>query len=253
MYEYDATFFRYLAESSVRSAEGSVPHIRRLLSFGSVLDVGCGAGEWLSVYARNGVSDYVGVDGEYVRPEQLLIPRDRFMPRNVAESFDLGRSFDLVQCLEVGEHIPCGNSDVLVDNLVRHGKIVLFSAAVPGQGGENHINEQPFRFWRNLFATRGCEAFDAFRPCVTDSEQVEPWYRFNAVFYVHESAIGTLPAAVCETRVPKDTVIPTVSPLSFRARCAVLRLLPVPIVTKLAIAKHKIVLRRYSQAAGAGS
>jgi len=249
MYEYDSDFYRFLAESSVKSAEAAVPRVRAVLPFKSMLDVGCGAGAWLAAYAKNGVADYVGVDGAYVRPEQLLIDRSRFTPRNVAEAFDLGRQFDFVQCLEVGEHVPREGSATLVDNIVRHGRTVLFSAAVPGQGGENHINERPLEFWRKLFRERGYLPFDAFRPTVRGDERVEFWYRYNPVFYVHESAVAQLPEAVRRTAVADSASIPSVAPFSFRVRCAVLRPFPPSMVTRMAIVKHKMRIRRHASGA----
>ena len=62
---------------------------------------------------------------------------------NLANPVDLGRKFDLVQSLEVGEHLPKSAADTFVETLVKHGDVVLFSAASVGQGGHDHINEQP--------------------------------------------------------------------------------------------------------------
>jgi len=65
-YSYSDTFYRYIQAGSVRSASHVVPLVLRELSPESVLDVGCGAGAWLSVYGNLGVADYLGVDGAYV-------------------------------------------------------------------------------------------------------------------------------------------------------------------------------------------
>ncbi len=35
------------------------------------MDVGCGIGTWLTEFKAAGISDYLGVDGDYVSREQL--------------------------------------------------------------------------------------------------------------------------------------------------------------------------------------
>jgi hypothetical protein len=50
--------------------------------------------------------------------------------------------FDLALCLEVAEHLPAAAGDSLVRRLASVGARILFSAAIPGQGGRNHVNEK---------------------------------------------------------------------------------------------------------------
>jgi SAM-dependent methyltransferase len=241
-YRYDILFYEYIRHGSVRSANALLPHVIGVLGTDSVLDVGCGAGAWLAVHHDFGIADYIGVDGNYVDGSMLLIDAAKFLPRDITAPFDLGRQFDLVQCLEVGEHIPTASSAMLVDNIVRHGKRVLFSSAVPGQGGEQHINEQPYAFWRRLFAERGFRLFDFIRPRIQEDDKIEPWYRYNVLFFCHEDAIGQLPPAVTTARVPDDMPIKDYSPASYRWRKAAMRLLPRRAVSALAVFKHKLVV-----------
>ena len=98
-YRYSEDFYRYIETGSTRSANIIVPLVLRDLSPHSVLDVGCGAGAWLSEYRNCGIADYLGIDGVYVRESSLLIPADHFQSQDVAQAFDLGRRFGLVQCL----------------------------------------------------------------------------------------------------------------------------------------------------------
>lgn len=240
--EYDENFFSYLALSSLRSARAAVPIILRLLPVHSILDVGCGAGAWLSEYRKAGVADVVGLDGGYVRPESLLIPWHVFRAQDVTRTFDLGRRFDLVQCLEVAEHIPTEMSETLIANLARHGDSVLFSAAVPGQGGQNHLNEQCYEFWRAVFATQGFLPFDCLRAALMQSKEVKAWYRYNTLLYVRKEVIETLPPAIRAWEVPPGQQIADITPLSYRIRKQMIRRLSPELISRLAVAKHRFMV-----------
>jgi SAM-dependent methyltransferase len=237
---YDKLFYDYISAGSTNSARVVVPIVMRSLSPASVLDIGCGAGAWLAQYSRAPLSDYLGIDGSYVTPESLLIPQPNFQPRDISRDFDLGRTFDLVQCLEVAEHLPPAASETLVGNLVRHGDKILFSAAVPGQGGENHINEQSYEFWRQAFARHGYEVFDCIRPAIQNHPQVESWYRYNLLLYVHQRGTDALPQAVKQYHVPAGRPVADVSPLAFRMRKSLLNKLSPEAVSKIATLKHRI-------------
>jgi SAM-dependent methyltransferase len=241
-YRYTDRFYRYIEAGSIRSAGVVVPLVLRELSPISVLDVGCGAGAWLSEYRNLGVPDYLGVDGAYVQPSTLLIPQDRFCSQDIAKAFDLGRRFDVVQCLEVGEHIQEIFAETLVENLTRHGEKILFSAATPGQGGENHVNEQTHEFWRSIFLKRGYKPFDPIRPVIEGNTAVESWYRRNLLLYVAERAIGTLPPAITRAVVGVDQPIPEMSSSAYRLRARLVSWLPLWCVSKIALMKHNVII-----------
>ncbi len=241
-YRYSETFYHYIQTGSIRSASVVVPLVLREVSPASVLDVGCGAGAWLSEYLKCGIADCLGVDGAYVQQKSLLIPAAHFQSQDVSQSFNLGRRFDLVQCLEVAEHLPEGCSDTLVGNLTRHGDKVLFSAATPGQGGEFHINEQTYEYWRMLFARHGYKPFDFVRPMIKEVKTVESWYRRNIVLYVAEAAIPALTPAVRRSGIRDDKKIPIETSLVYRMQARVLSLLPMQLVTGIARAKHNIAI-----------
>lgn len=242
-HHYDEVFYRYQREGSLKSARLVLPVVHAEYPIKSVLDVGCGAGAWLRAHHELGVPETVGVDGEYVDRSVLLIAQSDFQPRDITEPFNLARQFDLVECLEVAEHVPTARSAMLIDNVVRHGRRVLFSAAVPGQGGEDHINEQACEFWRDLFAARGYRLFDFVRPRIVQRQEVESWYRYNTLFFAHDSTVDTLSAEVQATRVPEAQAIRDYSPLVYRARKFLLKHLPIDAVSKLAVWKHEQAIR----------
>jgi SAM-dependent methyltransferase len=240
---YDALFYEYQREGALISARLVVPLLHGALPIGSVLDVGCGAGAWLKAHEEAGVVDFAGIDGAYVDPALLVIDPARFQAVDIASPFELGRRFDLVQCLEVAEHVPGPHAPVLIDNLVRHGQSILFSAATPGQGGKGHVNERPLGYWRGLFEARGYAAFDYLRPRIAGDRRIEWWYRFNTLLYVQESATSSLPASVRDTRLPPGAPAPDFYPLAMRIRKLVLRTLPAPVVDRLAVMKHRRIVR----------
>lgn len=181
---YDTAFFLQHRSPGLRSAEAVVPFLLSCLRCRSVLDVGCGDGAWLSVFRANGVEDTVGIDGEYVDLSQILIPADQFVRHDLTKPFALNRTFDLVCSMEVAEHLPESSADSFVDCLAAHGDIILFSAAIPDQGGVCHINEQWQDYWARKFRERGYVAVDAVRPRVWCDSSVAFYYKQNAVLYV---------------------------------------------------------------------
>jgi len=243
---YDDEFFSYIEEGSKRSAQVIVPLMRSLLKINSVLDVGCGRGVWLKEWGNCGVSDFFGVDGAYVDDAQLIIAHDRFAKCDLSHIFDLKRRFDLVQSLEVGEHIANESAEIFVASLAAHGDAILFSAAVPGQGGEFHVNEQPYTYWRDKFAAHGFRTFDWLRPRIRRVAAIETWYRYNTLLFARDAAISRASPELLETEIPHDQPIAMRASLFWRVRNRILAQLPQPLVHQLAIVKHKLVLKQRS-------
>jgi hypothetical protein len=138
------------------------------------------------------------------------------------------------------------SSDTLVANLTRHSDKVLFSAATPGQGGENHINEQTPEFWRLLFAKRGYRPFDLIRPAIKGNRAVESWYRRNVLLYVAEASIPSLPPVAGRSVIRDDQAIPEKGSFFYRIQSRVLSLMPVSWASEMASIKHIIINARHS-------
>jgi SAM-dependent methyltransferase len=184
MQPYSDDYYKIRQAGVMRSADVIVPMMMEWVRPASVVDVGCGMGGWLATFARHGVKDFVGVDGDYVDQTRLDIAQDRFMPRDVAQPLRLGRTFDLVVSLEVAEHLPQQSADAFVESLTSLGPVVLFSAAIPLQGGRGHVNEQWPRYWADLFDRRGYAAIDCVRRRVWEDDDVQWWYAQNTILYV---------------------------------------------------------------------
>jgi SAM-dependent methyltransferase len=240
---YPPEFFDYIEAGSRRSANLVVPVLLNKLLPRSVLDVGCGRGNWLAEWHANGVKECHGIDGSYVEKKHLHFEAINFHPHELSKPVDLKRKFDLVQSLEVAEHLPKSASETFVDTLTRHGDIILFSAAVKGQGGEDHINEQPISFWKTLFEDRGYVAFDCLRYEIYSDLQIEPWYRYNPIIYIKDSAIITLSEEMLSTRVKAGVDVKDYSSLLWKLRLMVIRLLPQCLVNWLAVLNTRHIAR----------
>ncbi len=180
---YTKEFFDQLESGSRYSASVVLPIVTELLQARSIIDIGCGRGAWLATALHLGIEQIFGLDGEYALSEGLLIPQDRFRPTDLSRPFSAPSGYDLALCLEVAEHLPQRSARSLVAALTQAAPAVLFSAAIPGQPGTHHINEQFPWYWERLFAERGYVALDVVRPQVRDNSNVEPWYAQNILLY----------------------------------------------------------------------
>ncbi|MDQ1143589.1 2-polyprenyl-3-methyl-5-hydroxy-6-metoxy-1,4-benzoquinol methylase/predicted O-methyltransferase YrrM [Bacillus sp. SORGH_AS 510] len=210
--QYDKGFFSSQQHGSLLSAKQVVPYLINLLKPKSVVDVGCGVGTWLSVFKDQGVEVITGLDGDYVDTNMLHIPKESFISQDVSKSFTLDRQYDLVVSLEVAEHLREQEAEPFVDNLVSLGPIILFSAAIPLQGGTDHLNEQWPDYWRNIFLKRGYLAVDCIRGVFWNNSQVEWWYRQNMIMYVKKEWVGKYPELEAFTKIntPLSIVHPAV-------------------------------------------
>lgn len=246
-YEYDSEFFDFVNASASKSARRFIEVVEEQVFAArrvpNVIDVGCGRGVWAAEWRRRGATRVLGVDGDYVPRDTLLIPRECFFATDLSKPFDANARFDLVQCLEVAEHIAPQSAAVLIDGLVRHGDVIVFSAAIPGQGGEHHINERDYAYWRQMFAARGYQMYDAIRPLLRNELDVEPWYRYNAFVYANANGAERLSAHARSCLLTATQPIPNIAPLAWRLRCRAISLLPPAIAHLAARIKHRLANR----------
>jgi SAM-dependent methyltransferase len=209
---YDDAFYAPYIRSSETSASVVVPRVVALLNPGSVVDVGCGEGIWLSEFARHGATRLLGVDGDHVNRSRLRIPVERFVARDLSKRLDIDEIFDLAVSLEVAEHLPPESAAVFVASLVGLAKAVLFSAAVPYQGGIHHVNLQWQDYWAGLFAAHGYAAVDAIRPAIWQDASVSFWYRQNTLLYVEESYLHARPPLADARKATRQSQLSVVHP-----------------------------------------
>jgi len=201
---YDSAFFANVAGGSLESARVVAPLVAELVQPRSVVDVGCGVGTWLRAFVDLGVTDYLGLDGDYVNRADLKISADRFRAADLTDPPPLGRTFDLAVCLEVAEHLPGASADRFVGFLTAAAPVVLFSAALPGQGGTSHVNEQWPKYWCQRFEARGYVRLDPVRPRVWRDRRVEWWYQQNICLYATAAAVASSPRLGEEAALARD-------------------------------------------------
>jgi hypothetical protein len=168
-----------------------VPLVMSLLQPRSVCDVGCSQGAWLAVFKEHGVERVVGIDGDYVERDELKIGEHEFVAADLERGVPQVGRFDLAVSLEVAEHLAPEAAAPLVDGLVGLAPAVLFSAAIPGQGGRGHLNEQWPDYWGDLFAAHGYLPVDAVRDRVWLNPSVNVWYRQNTLLFAERSLIDS--------------------------------------------------------------
>jgi 2-polyprenyl-3-methyl-5-hydroxy-6-metoxy-1,4-benzoquinol methylase len=194
-----------------------VPLVTELTRPKSVVDVGCGTGIWLSVFRKLGVQDILGIDGEWVDIRTLRIPRERFQTADLSEPLRPERGFDLVISLEVAEHLPASSATTFVDSLVNLGPVVLFSAAIPQQGGTHHLNEQWPDYWVRLFEACGYRVIDCIRRRVWNNPEVQWWYAQNMFVFATDNYLRESPTLLDERKATHLSQLALVHPRKYLA------------------------------------
>lgn len=172
-----------------------IPEVAQYVPTKRVVDVGCGLAAWLKVFQEEGAERVLGIDGDYLNLNKVLIDKEDILTTNLEEldEFPTEEQFDLAICLEVAEHLKPASAENLVAFLTSLADAVLFSAAIPFQGGLNHINEQWPDYWQALFAAQGFEFHDLIRPVIWNDSQIKWWYRQN-IFLITRQGAFDLPA-----------------------------------------------------------
>jgi len=183
---YDASFYNAQVAGSLESARHLLGCLYRLFQPYSVVDLGCGRGTWLKVCCELGSMVAHGYDGSWNNQANMVDQRIHFIEADLDSPLPVSRKYDLAISVEVAEHLRPDCALAFVTSLSRLSDVVLFSAAVPGQGGTHHINEQYQSYWGNLFSSLSFAIFDLFRPSFWHDERVRYWYRQNTFLYVRQ-------------------------------------------------------------------
>ena len=184
---YNEQFYNYHINTA-HSLDAVVSLIIDITAPKSVVDFGCSVGAALSCFKAKGVVEILGVDGYWVKDDQLMIAHDELFRHDFNESgfLSLPKKYDLAMSTEVAEHLYESNADEFVATLVNASDVVVFSSAIPGQGGEHHVNEQYPEYWIEKFAKHDYRVFDCLRESLWNNENVDFWYKQNLLLFCKE-------------------------------------------------------------------
>jgi predicted O-linked N-acetylglucosamine transferase (SPINDLY family) len=199
-------------ESSRRSAREIIPLLLELILPHSVVDVGCGTGTWLSVFKEFGIEDCLGIDGDYIDTEKLQISPTEFLSFDFKKPLQINRKFDLVVSLEFAQNLPIDCAKIFIDSLTNLGSVILFSAAIPSQGGTGSLNEQWPDYWVQHFQKNEYAVIDSLRKKIWNDENVEPWYAQNLLLFVNHNCIEQYPSLQRECKNTNTSQLAIVHP-----------------------------------------
>ena len=212
---YTNKFFEMRQVQTCNAARCIVPKVLEMIKPRSVVDVGCGTGQFLAAFSDFGVEDILGIDGAYMQPSLLVIPQHSFMPLDLNQPFLLESTYDLAVCLEVAEHLQPQHAEVFVASLTRLAPVILFSAAIPYQGGTGHVNEQWAEYWADLFKQHGFVPVDALRRSIWHESEIPFWYRQNILFYCTKEALANNEKLAAAYKATDPNVLSCVHPLLY--------------------------------------
>ena len=180
-------------DGSYNSGKIVIPLVKEFIKTRTVMDLGCGLGTWLAVWKEHG-ANVIGIDGDFVVRNMLYINEKEFIAADLSHDYiKVDKRMDMVESLEVAEHLPKEHAQNFVRNLTDISDVVLFSAAIPYQGGTNHINEQWQSYWSEIFASRGYVPLDCIRTQQAKLAGVQLPYVQNIIIYIKETELYRYP------------------------------------------------------------
>jgi len=155
----------------------------------SLVDLGCGHGYFVEYFADR--IPVLGVEGSPAAFRVMSPPaRRNSIQHDLTEPpVEAVGDYKFAVCIEVAEHIPQHKVSQFM-RWFRGAERVLFTAAPPGQGGNDHCNEQPPDYWQRQFREIGfrfCPSeTDAWRAVARAGTPSCRWVVHNAMFFRRE-------------------------------------------------------------------
>lgn len=234
---YNDKFYISVSERSKITAKFVVQIILKIFPTPkSIIDIGCGQGVWLDEFLKiYEFEKIVAVDSKvsnfkYIADNKKI----KILRIDLEEEVIPKQSCDLAICLEVLEHLS-ENSAIRVAEYLSNSKLVVFSAATPGQGGTGHINEKPTKFWQNFFEERGFFTADIVRPQLITIEDVPNYYRNNILVFIKINELGNFDLQYLLKN--SKTELKNYKKIIIRIIEKIIELVPSKVVTKIAIIK----------------
>ena len=217
MERYDHQFYLRSHERTKDSPSKILPMLFSLKRIDSVVDVGCGTGAWLECAKALGATNVHGIEGPWLDKRIARVDARDFHIHDLEVRLAVGRKFDLVISLEVAEHLSPSRARSFVDDLCELGDMILFSAAIPEQGGNHHINEQWQSFWAKQFIDNNFKAFDFIRPAIWSRTDIPVWYRQNILSFARVGSNADAALSAVTGAIGDHSILDIVHPSLFLA------------------------------------
>jgi len=184
---------KYKAQPGIHDEHSPIAIVPILIKYFhplSVVDVGCGPAYFLKVFKKMGVKTMKGIDGKWCDKNLLFqnIDEIEFQEMDLEKLVILPQRYDMALCLEVAEHLQPASAENFIKVLTTYSDVIVFSAAIPDQGGFNHLNEQWPSYWEKIFNKFQFQKCDILRPIIWNDTSIKFWYRQNMVVYINQNS-----------------------------------------------------------------
>jgi hypothetical protein len=195
---YTPNFYEEVASRADVASQICANLLKETLLIETLIDVGSGTGIWTRNFLLtiDQLKELTSIDLPttrriYLEDSSLDLSKIRIIEQDlVANPYLPEEIFDLTICVEVLEHLVEDAGIKLIEEFGKKTKFLLFSAAVPGQGGTHHINEQKYAYWYEKLKNSGFVPLDIMRPSLNKPE-VPSYYRHNIVLWVNLNHISS--------------------------------------------------------------
>ena len=189
---YGENFYESVSKRAEETAE---PVIKILFSFinqvDSLKDVGCGSGIWLKKFVDTGkIKHAIGFDLENAVNSGTTAVNKKILVKSIDfEKLDenIFPKTDLSLFLEVAEHLTEETAKKIIRYICKTSNMIIFSAAIPGQGGYNHMNEKPMNYWVAKLEDNEFYVFDVFREQLNSIKNLPFYYCNNLILGISKN------------------------------------------------------------------
>ena len=187
---YNGNYYDNLGLATYDAAKVILGDLYKIFPYNSLVDFGCGSAVWLKaaneIIQKN--KKLTGIDGDYTKNIHIFNDAN-FIYKNLENEIDVEKH-DLAISLETAEHLSPDRADSFIKDLCKASDVVLFSAAVDGHGGTNHLNENNPSYWINHFKNNDYDPFiflDRKKYWYHDSFSKCPYYISSSFLYIKKN------------------------------------------------------------------
>ena len=188
--KYNKIFYDSVEHRASHAASEIASIFQNYFEINSIKDIGCGSGIWAREFEKilrcEKITGYDLESGIKIALSKNRETKINFIPIDFEKDKLNLRSTDLSLFLEVAEHLTPLTALRVIEEICRSSNYVIFSGAIKGQGGTNHINEQSARYWIKEFENNDFVAIDLFRERIKEMKKIPFYYRNNVFLFIQK-------------------------------------------------------------------